>query len=126
MIFAELSIWSDPIQAGFAAMCVCLLGVIIWLVRVVVALSRSTQAVVSANTEAITRLVTAGNRSSRIARETLREVTRLRFDLARRPCMVHDGEEESDEELAEEDAPEDGEEDDDEDRTSLRRGSPHG
>lgn len=103
-MIADLSIWSDPIQAGFAAMCVCLLGVVIWLVRVVVSLSRSTQTVVSANTEAITRLVAAGNRSARIARETLREVTRLRFDLARRPCMVQiDGEEDGGQENSEED-----------------------
>ena len=79
----DLSAWSSPVQAGFAAFAVLLLGFCMWLVRQIVALSRQTQSVVQANTEAITRQLS-------MLEAVLRDVEECRLKMERLETMVRE------------------------------------
>lgn len=81
-------VWSGPVQAGFAAFALALLGFCVWLVRNIVGLSKSTQDVVRANTEAITKQIDCLEAVAKHADDTRREVQRLRYLLEARPCLL--------------------------------------
>lgn len=83
-------VWSGPVQTGFAAFALALLGFCVWLVRNIVGLSRSTQEVVRANTEAITKQIDCLEAVAKHADDTRREVQRLRYLLEARPCLWQD------------------------------------
>ncbi len=83
----ELSPWSGLIQGGFAGFCVLLLGFCVWLIRSILRMSRDTQEVVRANTEAITKQIDCLERVVQHTEESHREVRRLRFLLESRPCL---------------------------------------
>ena len=84
----DVTVWSGPVQAGFAAFALALLGFCAWLVRNIIVLSKSTQDVVRANTEAITKQIDCLEHMSQSAEDTRREVQRLRYLLEARPCLV--------------------------------------
>jgi len=84
----DVTVWSGPVQAGFAAFALALLAFCAWLVRNIVVISKSTQNVVRANTEAITKQIDCLEHIAQHADETRRDVQRLRILLEARPCLV--------------------------------------
>ena len=86
----ELSPWSGLVQGGFAGFCILLLGFCVWLIRNILKLSRDTQEVVRANTEAITKQIDCLERVTHHSEDARNEVKRLRFLLESRPCLLKD------------------------------------
>lgn len=84
----DVTLWSGTVQAGFAAFALALLAFCAWLVRNILALSKSTQEVVRANTEAITKQIVCLEEIAKSSEGTRRDVERLRFLLEARPCLV--------------------------------------
>ncbi len=74
-------------QGGFAGFALALLGFCVWLIRAILKLSRDTQEVVRANTEAITKQIDCLDRVANHSEHAEIEVRRLRFLLESRPCL---------------------------------------
>jgi len=72
----------DPVlQAGFAGLCVILIGLIAWLVRQLVNVLKENNRVISANTQAMTTLVAGQTRVEA-------SVEALRDEMVRKPCLA--------------------------------------
>lgn len=83
----DLSLWSVPVQAGFAAFCAALLAFCAWLVAQIIRLARQTQGVIQANTEAITRQLSLMQAVLEDTEATRYNVERLRMTMEARPCV---------------------------------------
>lgn len=76
------------IQFGFAGFSVVLLGIIIWLIRMLVQLIRDVQKVILGNTEALNALHAHENENIKITQQTLSLLRDTHDKIISRPCIA--------------------------------------